>query len=221
MSIGRLEQIRDVSGTVSRETLNKLELFEAEFRRWSTRINLAAPSTLESLWERHILDSAQLAALKPQALRWLDLGSGGGFPGAVMAILLAERDCAIIDLVESNNKKAAFLRTILGSLNAPATVHICRIEDATGRMDTPEIVTARALAPLSRLLELAAPWLEAGAVGLFHKGRDYAAEIAESRDAWRFDLVEHRSKIDPASRVLEISGLARRQAEANANESAR
>lgn len=221
MSAVRLEQIRDVAGTVSRETLTKLELFEAEFRRWSGRINLAAPSTLESLWERHILDSAQLAAIKPESRRWLDLGSGGGFPGAIMAILLAERDGATIDLVESNNKKAAFLRTILGSLNAPATVHICRIEDAAGRLDMPEIVTARALAPLPRLLELTAPWLEADATGLFHKGRDYAAEVAESRDAWRFDLVEHRSKIDPASRVLEISGLTRRQAEADANESVR
>lgn len=207
----RLAEIRDVAGTVSRETLERLEAFETEFLKWSTRINLAAPSTLDALWSRHILDSAQLAALKPDAMSWLDLGSGGGFPGAVMAILLGERPGASIELVESNHKKAAFLRSVLGSLGAPATVHIRRIEEATDVCGNAEIVTARALAPLPRLLELASPWLTAGAVGLFHKGRDYAAEVAESGDGWQFDLIEHRSKIDPASRILELSGVERRR----------
>lgn len=206
----RLAEIRDVAGTVSRETLERLEAFEAEFGKWSARINLAAPSTLEALWQRHILDSAQLFGLKPEATAWLDLGSGGGFPGAVLAILLRERPGGCIELVESNNKKAAFLRAVLGTLEAPATVHVCRIEEAFGRVRMPEIVTARALAPLPRLLALAAPWLSAGATGLFHKGRDYAAEVAESRDAWRFDLIEHASKIDPAGRILELSGVARK-----------
>lgn len=206
---GRLAEIRDVAGTVSRETLGRLEAFEAEFRKWSARINLAAPSTLDSLWSRHILDSAQLFALKPRAKTWLDLGSGGGFPGAVIAILLAGREGGRIELVESNNKKAAFLKSVLGLLGAPARVHVCRIEDAVGRVEQPEIVTARALAPLPLLLELSQPWLERGATGLFHKGRDYAGEIAESRDGWRFDLVEHQSKIDPAGRILELSKLAR------------
>ena len=207
---GRLEQIRDVAGTVSRETLGDLEQFEAEFRRWNERINLAAPSTLGHLWQRHILDSAQLAALMPGALRWLDLGSGGGFPGVVVAILLKERPGASIDLVESNHKKASFLRSVLAAVGAPARVHVSRIEDSVPAVGKPEIVTARALAPLKQLLGLAEPWLAGGAVGLFHKGRDYAAEVAESRDAWHFDLIEHRSRIDSESRVLEISGLERR-----------
>lgn len=209
MSGNRLEEIRDVAGTVSRETLEGLESFEAEFRKWSTRINLAAPSTLDVLWSRHILDSAQLAALKPGALKWLDLGSGGGFPGAVIAILLRERSGASIELVESNHKKAAFLRSVLGSLGAPAKVNICRIEQASGIGEGVEIVTARALAPLPKLLDLSAHWLTGGATALFHKGRDYATEIAESRDAWQFDLIEHRSKIDPASRILELSKVER------------
>lgn len=198
---------------VSRETLARLDFFEAEFRKWSTRINLAAPSTLEALWRRHILDSAQLFSVKPGALSWLDLGSGGGFPGAIVAILLGDRKGGKIELVESNNKKAAFLKSVLGAVNAPAQVHVCRIEDARERVEMPEIVTARALAPLPRLLDLAEPWLTAGTTGLFHKGRDYAAEVTESGDAWRFDLIEHRSKIDPAGRILEISGLARKSAD--------
>lgn len=209
----RLTELRNVAGMVSRETLARLDFFEAEFRKWSARINLAAPSTLEALWSRHILDSAQLFTLKPGALSWLDLGSGGGFPGAIMAILLVDREGGKIELVESNNKKAAFLKSVLGAVKAPARVHICRIEDAYGRVEMPEIVTARALAPLPRLLDLAGPWLARGATALFHKGRDYAAEVTESRDGWRFDLIEHASKIDPAGRILEVSGLARKPAD--------
>jgi 16S rRNA (guanine527-N7)-methyltransferase len=130
-----------------------------------------------------------------------------------MAILLVERKGGKIELVESNNKKAAFLKSVLGAVNAPARVHISRIEDAYKRVEMPEIVTARALAPLPRLLDLAEPWLARGATALFHKGRDYAAEVTESRDAWRFDLIEHASKIDPAGRILEVSGLARKPAD--------
>ena len=210
----RLAELREIAGeTVSRETLVRLDIFEAEFRKWAARINLAAPSTLAALWSRHILDSAQLFPLAPDATDWLDLGSGGGFPGAIVAILLMERENGRIELVESNNKKAAFLKSVLGSIGAPATVHVCRIEEAVGRVRSPQIVTARALAPLPLLLELAEPWLGAGAIRLFHKGRDYATEIAESRDAWRFDLVEHRSRVDPASRILAVSNPARGSAE--------
>lgn len=207
MSEDRFDELRDVAGIVSRETQKRLETFEQEFLKWTARINLAAPSTLGNLWRRHILDSAQLFPLKPDATAWLDVGSGGGFPGAVIAILLRERARASIDLVESNNKKAAFLRTVLARLDAPARVHACRIEDAPGRVAQPEIVTARALAPLPKLLGLTSSWLSAGAIGLFHKGRDYEAELAESNDAWCFDLIEHRSKVDPAGRILEISRL--------------
>ena len=209
----RLEELSEIAGIVSRETLERLEYFEAEFQKWSKRINLAAPSTLSELWRRHILDSAQLFALKPDATSWLDLGSGGGFPGAIIAILLIDRPGGRIDLVESNHKKAAFLRAVLGSIGAPATVNICRIEDAVSLIDCPQVVTARALAPLPRLLGLAWPWLDADlpspAVALFHKGREYATEIAESADNWQFNLVEHQSKIDPSSRILEISGVTR------------
>ncbi len=205
-----LEELATAAGPVSRETFDRLLEFERNFLRWAGKINLAAPSTLNETWSRHILDSAQLARLAPAEKYWLDVGSGGGFPGAVMAVLLMQRPGARIDLVESNRKKAAFLQSTLGMLKAPAQVHARRIDDAYDRVKTPGIVTARALAPLPALLGLVSPWLEAGARGLFHKGRDYRSEIEESLQQWRFDLVEHRSIVDPESVVLEIRNLRRR-----------
>jgi len=199
-----------IAGPVSRETFSRLETFEAEFRRWSQRINLAAPSTLPELWERHVLDSAQVMAIDKTALQWLDLGSGGGFPGAVIAILLAERAGAAVSLVESNRKKAAFLLNALGKLQAPARVYPVRIEEAFDVVASPQIVTARALAPLGTLLGLASPWLTRGAKALFHKGRDYRVEIDNAHDVWRFDLIEHPSVIGGEGAVLEIANLRAR-----------
>lgn len=203
----RFEGLRAVAGPVSRETFQRLVEYETVFLKWAERINLAAPSTLSEVWRRHILDSAQLAPLAPEARAWLDLGSGGGFPGAVMAILLQDRAGARIDLVESNRKKAAFLQTALGRYRDNVHVHARRIEDVYQAAGRPEIVTARALAPLPMLLKLTSPWLGAGATGLFHKGRDYRAEVKESRDVWNLDLVEHESRIDPESVILEIRNL--------------
>ncbi|MCT8998087.1 16S rRNA (guanine(527)-N(7))-methyltransferase RsmG [Chelativorans intermedius] len=209
MSAARLAALRDAAGPVSRETFLRLEAFEAAFRRWAARINLAAPSTLPHLWERHVLDSAQLVRLAPDARRWLDLGSGGGFPGAVVALIMAEHDGAHVDLVESNRKKAAFLQTVLAELKAPAKVHARRIEDCSVLLPVPQIVTARALAPLERLLPLAEPWLAQGARGLFHKGRDYLREVEESGNVWQFDLVKHDAMTGDGV-ILEISSLLRR-----------
>jgi len=128
-----------------------------------------------------------------------------------MAILLAERPGATIDLVESNGKKAAFLVSALGGLGEKAKVHHSRIEDAPPIVGSVEVVTARALAPLPKLLGLASPWLCAGARALFHKGRDYRSEIEESTHDWQFDLVEHRSRIDPEGVILDIRNLRRLQ----------
>nr|WP_274423458.1 16S rRNA (guanine(527)-N(7))-methyltransferase RsmG [Chelativorans sp. YIM 93263] len=192
---------------VSRETLERLLAFEKAFRRWASRINLAAPSTLPHLWERHILDSAQLIRLAPDARGWVDLGSGGGFPGAVVALLLADQPKTHVDLVESNHKKAAFLSTTLAELYAPARVHACRIEESYSRVPAPEVVTARALAPLPRLLRLAQPWISGSTRALLHKGRDYRSEIEESGNEWRFDLVEHEPMFGGDGAILEISRL--------------
>lgn len=210
MSEDRFDGLRQVAGTVSRETFQSLQQFERQFQKWNRRINLAAPSTIPVLWDRHVLDSAQLAGLKPDAKHWLDLGSGGGFPGAVMAVLLKDRPGSRCDLVESNRKKTAFLSTVMAEMQAPARVHARRIEDMYAVIPACEIVTARALAPLPRLLEFAAPWSEAGAICLFHKGRDYQSEVQESRDAWSFDLIEHPSRIDADGVVLEIAHIRHR-----------
>ena len=206
----RHESLKAIVPSVSRETVERLIAFEELFRKWSKAINLASPSTLDELWTRHILDSAQLFPLASDATRWLDIGSGGGFPGIVTACLLAEHPGSAIDLIESAGKKAAFLRTAAGHLRVPARIHSARIEAMWQKIETPQVVTARALASLNDLFGLTEPWLTAGAKALFQKGRDYQREIDESRVGWSFDLVQHQSAIDQASVILEISNLRRK-----------
>ena len=201
------EDLQKAAGPVSRETFERLRAFEQMFLKWNRSINLAAPSTLDDVWRRHILDSAQLARIAPAAMRWVDLGSGGGFPGLVLGFLLVERPGASIDLVESNRKKASFLQSVIGQFNLPARVVAKRIDDSYALVSAPEIVTARALAALPDLLDLSAPWLAKGARALFHKGRDYRAEVEESTHRWTFDLVEHPSMTDAHGVILEISDL--------------
>lgn len=210
MSEDQYQSLLEAAGPVSRETFEDLKAFESLFLQWAGRINLAAPSTLLDVWSRHILDSAQLWPLATDAKHWLDLGSGGGFPGLILAFLLKEREGGRIDLVDSNRKKTAFLQTAIGQFSLPARVHGQRIGAEIAGLPVPEVVTARALAALPALLELASPWLTKGAKGLFHKGRDYRQEVEESADMWGFDLVEHPSKIDANGVILEISGLERR-----------
>ncbi|CCV10409.1 16S rRNA (guanine(527)-N(7))-methyltransferase RsmG [Mesorhizobium sp. STM 4661] len=207
MSAASWASLQEAAGPVSRETFDRLVEFERVFQKWNRRINLAAQSTQDDVWRRHILDSAQLARIAPEAKNWVDLGSGGGFPGLVLAFLLAERNGASIDLIESNRKKASFLQTVVGQFNLPARVVARRIDDSYSLVPTPQIVTARALASLPMLLDLAAPWLTKGAHGLLHKGRDYRAEVAESAQRWSFDLVEHASVTDAHGVILELTGL--------------
>ena len=194
---------------VSRETFSRLELFVARVLEWQKKTNLVAPSTVDDIWSRHIADSLQCLAIKPQAKKWLDLGSGGGFPGMVIASSMAEREGSEVHLVESNTKKAAFLRQTNRQIGARAVVHCERIEHFEGDEISPEVVTARALAPLHTLLDLASPWLLKGAVAMFHKGREYERELEDCYGLWHFDLVNHESKISADSVILEISNLQR------------
>lgn len=209
MNAGRIAEI--LSADVSRETMARFERFAQLFATWSGRINLVASSTSAEFWDRHVADSAQLARIAPEARYWADLGSGGGFPGMVVAILLSDRPKTRVDLIESNRKKAAFLQTVRASCAPVARIHADRIEETVPRLPAPQIVTARALAPLPTLLGLAEPWLAAGTKALFHKGRGYAGELHECHAQWDFDLIEHRSQVAADSVILELTGVRRRR----------
>jgi 16S rRNA (guanine527-N7)-methyltransferase len=200
--------VSDFGIPVSRETEHRLAAFETEFLKWAARINLVAPSTLRDVRQRHIADSAQILELAPEAKTIIDLGSGGGFPGLVLAVLLADMPEAHVHLVESNGKKCAFLKHIIRTLNLPGTVHNHRIEDVMGNLAIPDIVTARALAPLPLLLQLAMPKLSQGMPAFFHKGREHAEEIDAARGEFNFDLVVHPSRVETGSVILEIRNVA-------------
>lgn len=196
---------------VPRETLRRLTHLVDLVIKWQRVENLVAPSTLPTIWRRHVADSAQLVTLFPAARRWIDLGSGAGFPGLVVAILLAEEAGAVVHLVESNTRKCAFLRLAARETEAPAVIHEGRIAEVVGGLAEPiDMISARALAPLSHLLEMTEPIIARGARAAFHKGQDFAREIAEASKSWVFDLVEHQSMIDDSSVILEIRQLARK-----------
>lgn len=194
---------------VSRETAERLEHFAALFSKWAKTINLVAPSTLDDMWNRHIADSAQIFQMAPRPMIWADLGSGGGFPGIITGIFLAELGSGWVHLVESNNKKAAFLRTAISETGARATVHPVRIETAAELIPDCDAVSARALAELDLLLDYVSPWAikNPALKAYFHKGRDYRGEVDKSHRRWSFDLVIHQSKIERDSVVLEIGGI--------------
>jgi 16S rRNA (guanine527-N7)-methyltransferase len=214
MSEAKFESLRAILPNVSRETFERLLAFEAIFQDWNSRINLVSASSLKHLWDRHILDSAQLAAIAPMRGVWLDVGSGGGFPGIVLAILMGtpdvENKADHVHLVESIGKKGAFLRAALEKTVGCGTVHLMRAESAGALSLGVETITARALAPLPELLRLTFPWLKTGAKGLFHKGRRHREEISAARGGWRFDLLEHQSRTDKDSVILEISNVSQR-----------
>jgi 16S rRNA (guanine527-N7)-methyltransferase len=195
---------------VSRETLERLSIFVALLRKWQPAENLVAPSTLGTIWRRHIADSAQLVPLFPDAKIWVDIGTGAGFPGLVVACILAERPGVTVHLVESNVRKCAFLRRAIAETGAPAIVHHGRIEDnLVGlRGAGADVVTARAVASLINLCGLTAPLLGRGASGAFLKGRDFQREIDEATQSWAFDLVIHKSRIEDGGVILDIRRLA-------------
>lgn len=199
------------SGFVSRETRERLETYADLVRKWQSRINLISPKTLPDLWNRHILDSLQLFALKPQPVQWMDIGSGAGFPGLVTAICLTEIGEGWVHLVESNNKKAAFLRQVIGQTGARASVLPIRIDAARAKVGSIDAISARALASLQDLLSHCAPFVEDNPKTemWFHKGLDYFDEVRSARDLWAFDLVEHRSQLQDGSVILQISNLSK------------
>jgi 16S rRNA (guanine527-N7)-methyltransferase len=196
---------------VSRETEARLDAYVDLLVQWQTKTNLVAPSTLPQLWTRHIADSLQLLALAPQAKLWADFGSGGGFPGVVLACALAGVEGARVDLVERNAKKAAFLREAIRVTAAPGVIHLRDIGDYVDRLESRvDCVTARALAPLQMLLGFAEPLVEQGAKAMFLKGQDVEAELTEATKYWNIEPRIYPSRTGGQGWIVELDRIERR-----------
>ena len=193
---------------VSRETFERLTIYADLLTRWNPRINLVSKSTLDDLWNRHIRDSLQLLHLPGRKIhQWADLGSGGGFPGLVIALATEPGRPETVTLVESDQRKATFLRTVLRETGTTAQVIAKRIED------TPplgaDILSARALADLTRLLAFAERHLSQGGTCLFPKGRTWKSELQSAQQAWHFSCEAIASQTESQAVVLKIEGLSR------------
>lgn len=211
MSYGPADLVHELG--VSREAAERLELHRRLVLDWSERMNLMGPKELEPerYWRRHVLDCAQLVRIAPRARRWVDLGSGAGFPGIILGCLMADHPDASVHLVEATGKKARFLEEAVKAIGLPIRVFNVRIEDFQAGEGPYDVVAARALAPLLRILEHAKPILDRGAQGLFHKGADTDAELAAAKDAlnggaFRADVLESLS--DPRGRIVRIQKAA-------------
>ena len=183
-----------------------LEAYLAILTEWNGKMNLVGPSALAAFWPRHAYDSGQLLGFKPEAKVWADLGAGAGFPGLVLAILLKGTEGAKVHLVESMAKRCRFLSEVASKLELPVDIHNARAEDLGITVD---IVTARACAPLPRLLGYARPYLKRGATGLFLKGQDVVSELTEATKYWKFEAELMPSLSHPDGRVLQVKGLSR------------
>lgn len=205
--VGLMEKILD-DLAVSRETIGRLIEFNNILRKWNPKINLVSKGSLSDAWERHVLDSAQIFCLAPEWLRWGDLGSGGGFPGLVVAILAQEKNPnAETILVESDGRKAAFLREVSRELVLNARIVVERIETTDPlRVD---VVSARALASLDILLGYSSYHVRTGGTCLFFKGESWQKEVEDARRSWSFSVVPHMSKTDSSAALLEVKEINR------------
>ncbi|MDP4991498.1 MAG: 16S rRNA (guanine(527)-N(7))-methyltransferase RsmG [Marivita lacus] len=192
---------------VSRETKERLDIYLELLRKWSPKINLVSQESLKDAGNRHFDDSLQVASLCPKdAKSWVDLGSGGGFPGAVVAIALGDRDIDIT-LIEGDQRKATFLRTVSRETKTPFAVIAERIENVPPMKS--DIISARALAPLEELLGFAEQHLAPTGVAFFMKGESWRTEVDAAQKKWRFACKAHTSVTHPDAAILEIGGLSR------------
>lgn len=194
-------------GVIPGESLPAFDVYVDLLRRWQDVKNLVGPRTLDRVWMRHIADSAQLLPLVPTARKWIDIGSGAGFPGMVLAILLRDRTDSEVHLVESNSRKCAFLRAVSRETGARAQVHAGRIEDVLPRLGRADVITARALASLSDLIGLSKDLLRTGAIGIFPKGQDLEVELTEAAKSWSIDYDIVPSVTDPQGRICIVRQL--------------
>ncbi|MEL7272061.1 MAG: 16S rRNA (guanine(527)-N(7))-methyltransferase RsmG [Pseudomonadota bacterium] len=192
---------------VSRETQERLAIYHRLLVQWQKQINLVAPSTLDEAWTRHFADSVQMVELAMDANHVIDLGSGAGFPGLILAICRADKNDFRLDMVESVGKKCAFLRAVVRETGVQNVhVHNGRIEAVLPTLPKPDVISARALASLDKLLDMGADQLTRGSAGLFPKGRDYQAEIDAALKRWDFDCAITPSRFD-AGVILRIENL--------------
>uniref|UniRef100_UPI0040479CE6 16S rRNA (guanine(527)-N(7))-methyltransferase RsmG n=1 Tax=Yoonia sp. TaxID=2212373 RepID=UPI0040479CE6 len=205
-----MDSMVDLAGTnVSRETITRLTAFAALTTKWTPHINLVARSTLDDLWTRHIVDSAQIFQYAPAgAARWVDVGSGGGFPGIVVAAIAADlRPEMQFTLIESDQRKATFLRTAARELQLDIEVIADRVELVAPQ--NADIISARALSSLHDLFPLILRHLSPDAISILPKGKSYAEEISLARQNWRFELDAHPSMTEPDARILVVKDIAR------------
>jgi len=194
------DALRDFN--VPPDIIARLTIYASLLRKWQSTINLVAPSTLDQLWTRHFADSLQVVNVLPDAKLWMDFGSGAGFPGLVTAIVLANVAGARIHLVESDQRKCAFLRDVSRETGAAAEIHTERIETLLPKFDGPiEAVSARALAPLQNMIILSEKLLEKGAVGVFHQGEKASIQLTDPGLVNRFVIEESPSKLVPGSKL--------------------
>ena len=181
----------------------QLEIYENLLLRWQSSINLVGRSTLDEVWTRHFLDSAQLADLAPLDRRWADLGSGAGFPGLVIALFQQTHAGGEMHLIESDKRKAAFLREVSREIGARAHIHNERCEDVLSEIQ-PEVVVSRAMTDIGRLIAYAQPFVEKGGVGLFPKGRDIVVELTRASIPSNFQIVLKQSRTDPEAAIVQV-----------------
>lgn len=186
--------------------MGDLERFITRLTEANAVMNLIGPDTLPDVWNRHIWDSAQLLEHTPGAQTWADLGAGAGFPGIVLAIMLKTQPKSHVWLIDSLGKRCRFLQEVVDGLSLRATVLNGRAED---NAVTVEVVTARAVAPMEKLLGYAQPYLQRGATGLFLKGEKAEAEVAEARKVWQFKSILSISRSDPRGRIVSVRGISR------------
>jgi 16S rRNA (guanine527-N7)-methyltransferase len=202
---------------VSRETEARLDRYVDLLTEWQAKTNLVAPSTMPNLWTRHISDSLQLLTIAPAARTWVDFGSGGGFPGVVLACALAETPGAMVHLIERNAKKAAFLREALRVTQSPGVVHLADMGDSVDRIrGAVDCVTARAVAPLHLLIGFAEPLVKKGSKALFLKGQDVEAELTEATKYWNIKPHLHSSRTGGHGWIVELDRIERRNPSAPA-----
>lgn len=207
--------------SVNPTVMERLDVYVELLHSWQRAKNLISATTLSDIWSRHITDSFQLIRIRTNAqhidptsdqTRWLDLGSGAGLPGMVVALALSDGQTKSVSLIEANGRKCSFLRAVSRETQCPVHVYSKRIESLDTQADfvAPDIITARALAPLSKLCDLMASLMSPKTIALVHKGQDFGSEIENTAKYWDFFVVEHKSQVVESSVILEISGLKKR-----------